>query len=191
MKVTYPKLWLSFKICGICFAVILAVYTVVSILENNGTILIFGNIISVDILDFCLSLMCTLFGVTLTLLLFSFDKTKLLGVLTLGLLVPLCVIMSLITLYFNPDRDSITLTSPDGQHEIVIIENSFLHGCSGRFYEKTSSCTMELIGDYLTDDGFCILEFDSYEINWQQDGFEFEYNFGNNTFKTESVKYLQ
>lgn len=189
MKVAYPKIWLSFKICGICFAITLAVYTVVSILENNGTILIFGNIISVDILDFCLSLMCTLFGVTLTLLLFSFDKTKLVGVLTLGLLVPLCVIMSLITLYFNPDRDSITLTSPDCQHEIVVIEHSFLFGCWGGFYEKTSSCTMELLGQYGTDD-FCVLNIENYEINWQADGFEFEYYYGNGVYKTESVKYL-
>lgn len=191
MKVTHPKPWLAFKISGICFAVTLAVYTVISIFENNGIILIFGNMISNDILCICLSLMCTLFGVTLTLLMFSFNKTKLLGVLTLGLLVPLCVIMSLIPLYLQPEQDSITLTSPDDKHEIVIIEYSFLLGCSGRFYEKTSSCTMELIGGYLTDDGFCILEIDGYEINWQQDGFEFEYNFGNNTYKTESVKYLK
>ena len=67
------------------------------------------------------------------------------------------------------------LKSPDGKHEIVIVEDGFLMASWCDFYEKTSSFTMNRIGKINNEDfdssGFYISNINNYEIKWLENGF--------------------
>ena len=187
-----PKPWLGFKISGICFAVTLAVYAALSVLKNNGTYLYFGGFDSSEILRVALGVLLVSLGLTVAFLLFSFKKIKVVAIVVsiiLGVAISFFgVFGTLLSMAFAPDYDYYTVTSPDGQHEIIVKEESFLFGSWGDFYERTSRFTMQKLGEYHADD-YLVMGHEMYKFEWQADGFEFEYYYGNGVYKTEVVKY--
>lgn len=189
-----PKPWLAFKISGICFAVTLAVYVALSALKNSGTYLYFGGFDSSEILRVALGVLLVLFGLTVAFLLFSFKKIKVVAIVVsiiLGAVISLFgVFGTLLSLTFAPDYDYYTVTSPDGQHEIIIREENWLFGSWGDFYEKTSRFTMRKIGEYRTDDWPTVSQ-GTYDVEWYEDGFRFEYYYGNGLYKTVTVEYYK
>ncbi len=84
------------------------------------------------------------------------------------------------------------IISPDGNHEIIIQEGSYLFEGLGSFYEKTSPCTMKKIGTYRTDDGYRPFSNGRYEITWHSNGADISYSYsGNGNYKTETVNYIK
>ncbi len=65
-----------------------------------------------------------------------------------------------------------TLTSDDGRHQIVAEEKpGFLQGPGYvAIYEKTSFCTMEKLGDFVTDDGYLPFTLGTASVTWLEDG---------------------
>ncbi|MBO5912692.1 MAG: hypothetical protein J6Q76_04400 [Clostridia bacterium] len=180
--------WLIFKISAICFAAVLALHIVIIMLLKNNIYLYFGGVASEEILNVVTAVLSLLFGLTVALLLLSFKKIRVLAIVITVLLGKLCVFMALLSLFFHMDCTYYELTSPDGQHEIIVKEKTLLFGCSGEFYEKTSLITMQKTGEYSTDD-WPAMSAKTYEVEWLEDGFRFEYYYGNGIYKTEVVKY--
>ncbi len=82
------------------------------------------------------------------------------------------------------------ISSPDGNHEIVVCEWTWLVGSGGVFYEKTGAFFMKELGEFSTDDGYNPFSEGKYEVEWNDDGFDATYWFSyNGVEKSETVKY--
>ena len=186
-----PKIWLAFKISAICSAVVLVVHVALMLLTINGVYLFFNTFNSEEISNVVTAVLVLFGGLDLFLLLFSLDKTKLIAVIiALVILLPLCSFLSFMSLFFHLDYTYYELTPPNGQHQIIIKEKSLLFGVFGEVYQKTSSFTMKKLGEYNTDD-WPVMCSEEYEVTWQENGFLFEYYYGNGIHKTIEFEYVK
>ena len=91
-------------------------------------------------------------------------------------------------------REYIELVSDDGEHCIVIAEDTYLFSVyGGDIYEKNSFCTMKKLTKYEAGiDFYNPFSDGKYEIVWGEDGFEITYDFdGQGNYKTIMVEYLK
>ncbi|MDE5557529.1 MAG: hypothetical protein K2J32_07520 [Ruminococcus sp.] len=75
----------------------------------------------------------------------------------------------------------------DGQHTIVIEEESFLLYGGGTIYQIDSNNNAFVIGNISTDDGG--RNHGRYDIEWSDNGCEITYDYDNNRKATEKVKF--
>lgn len=75
----------------------------------------------------------------------------------------------------------------DGQHTIVIEEESFLLYGGGTIYQIDSNNNAFVIGNISTDDGG--RNHGRYDIEWSENGCKITYDYDNNRKTTEKVKF--
>ncbi len=84
-------------------------------------------------------------------------------------------IYTIFGLFFSPEATYYEFTSDDQQHTIIVEEESWLHSMGCNFYEKTSFCTMEKVGDSKKHKLPYPLKTEDVSFVWKEDGFEFHY----------------
>ncbi len=135
-----------------------------------------------------------LLAITIIPLMFLNIKYKWMpSVMTVVIIFEVLVFMAVASLSNSADEKYYEFTSDDGQHQIIVCEWSWLLGGSGRFYERTSFCTMKSLGGYSTDDGYHPISQNQYRFEWYDDGFDFYYSYrgsDDEPYRVESIEYI-
>ena len=98
-----------------------------------------------------------------------FPRSKVAVVIVLILVIGAMLLVAFVQYVFRADCDYYTFVSPDGQHTVIVREESFLFASWGTFYQQTSWCTMEQIGEYWLDE---IYPNGNFVFTWGEDGCE-------------------
>ncbi|MBQ8783596.1 MAG: hypothetical protein IJZ57_07485 [Clostridia bacterium] len=154
----------------------IALYAIVKVLQTMGTLLYFSGI-NTDTLYFTiLCAGCMLVLASISVFLFKNFKHKWISVLISAILTVIIVfIMFFIRVWYISDIDYFEFTSDDGEHSIMIMENSFLHGGSGMVYEKTSDFTMKKVGNYSFNHVASPVNNNNFFLVWNEDNFELHF----------------
>lgn len=192
-KPTFPILS---KIALVLSGILLCVYLLIKALEKRNIYIYFLGIGAKELVPF-LTIPCValLIGAVSFFLIKNCKRMieKFLVVIP-SLLVSVVVIWFMLFGYaFSAENKYFEYTSDDGQHTIVVSEQSFLFDGHGYIYEKTSFCTMEKVGTYSTDDGYRPFTNDTFFFVWNEENFELHYYFGNGLveFKVEEMEYVK
>jgi hypothetical protein len=102
-------------------------------------------------------------------LLIRFPRYKMLIWILLVLLVCGMVLLSFADYVFSADLSYYVFSSADGQHTVIVQEESFLFVSWGTFYELTSPITVETMGTFQLKDAFPKGE---YTFRWSETGCE-------------------
>ena len=102
-------------------------------------------------------------------LLIRFPRYKILILVLLVLLVCAMLLLSFADYVFSADLSCYVFTSADGQHTVIVQEESFLFTSWGTFYELTSPITVEPMGTFELKDAFPQGE---YTFQWSETGCE-------------------
>ena len=186
-------------IAGAIGLVLLALLLVIQGLSGRGIALYFGNsgftanyfILSVALVSGSLIVSAAL------LFLYQNVKKRKLKVF-LALIVILAagwlMFMGMLTAAFMP-VDYVELVSDDGEHCIIIAEDTYLFSVyGGDIYEKNSFCTMKNLAKYEAGiDYYTPFSDGKYEIVWNEESVEITYDFDGKgeTYKTITVEYLK
>ena len=174
-KLVVPRLSVATLITGIIF---IGLWYIVDKLEGLNYYFCIGtlNIELIYFIILCLGFALVICSVAL--LLFKNLKRKWIAFLIAAILVSITVPYLSLTLwsYNIMGNQLVEITSDDGKHNIVIVENSFLHGGSGHIFEKTSAFTMRKIGNYSTNHTFNPVKKGEYFIEWNENDFVLHYN---------------
>lgn len=98
-----------------------------------------------------------------------FPKSKVAVIIVLILVIGAMLLVAFVQYAFRAACDYYTFSSPDGQHTVIVREESFLFSSWGTFYQQTSWCTMEKIGEYWLDE---IYPQGNFTFTWGEDGCE-------------------
>lgn len=96
-----------------------------------------------------------------------FPGSKVAVIVVLILVTGAMLIAAFADYVFRADCDYYTFVSPDGQHTVIVREESYLFASWGTFYQQTSWCTMEQIGAYNLDEMY---PNGSFTFTWCEDG---------------------
>ena len=99
----------------------------------------------------------------------TFPQHKVAVIIVLVLILGAMLLVAFAQYVFRADCDYFTFVSPDGQHTVIVKEESFLFASWGTFYQQTSWCTMEQIGRYNLDE---VYPNGSFTFTWGEDGCE-------------------
>lgn len=102
-------------------------------------------------------------------LLIRFPRYKVLIWALLVLLVCAILVLSFADYVFSADLSYYVFTSADGQHTVIVQEESYLFASWGTFYELTSPITVEVLGTFQLKDAFPMGE---YTFRWSETGCE-------------------
>ena len=99
--------------------------------------------------------------------------TDSMGITFLVSAIPIIIVGIIYFLYviFSGGGKYFDFYSDDGQHHIVVKEQSMLFYGFGDIYEMTGPGIMQQIGSYNTDDGYRPFTDKTYEFIWKEDGF--------------------
>ena len=102
--------------------------------------------------------------------------------------------MGLMSSLFMP-YEYVELVSDDGEHCIIIAEDTYLFSIyGGDIYEKNSFCTMKKLEKYEAGvDSYYPFSDEKYTIVWGEENFEITYDFDGEgkTYQTITVEYLK
>lgn len=98
-----------------------------------------------------------------------FPRSKVAVVIVLILVIGAMLLVAFTQYVFRADCDYHTFSSPDGRHTVIVREESFLFSSWGTFYQQTSWCTMEKIGEYWLDE---IYPNGNFAFTWGEEGCE-------------------
>ena len=99
----------------------------------------------------------------------TFPRHKVAVIILLILVIGVMGLFAFAQYVFQADMDYRVFTSPDGQHTVIVKEESFLAASWGTFYQQTSWCTMEKIGEYWLDE---IYPNGNFAFTWGEEGCE-------------------
>lgn len=173
-KFIFPKFSIVSFIIGI---VLIGFRHTVNKLEYMNYCFCFGTI-NIKMIDFII--LCV--GVALLLssiiwLMFKNIKRKWIPIPITAILA-LCTVWYLVLTFWSSnviDTDLAEFTSPDGRHNIIVMETSHLHGGSGHVFEKTSNLTMKKIGDYSFNHVFNPVTKGEFNFEWSENYLELHY----------------
>ncbi len=143
-------------------------------------------------------LACLLFVTGLNVFLHrNFRNMFLKGVVLLCVLMVACYFafsMLFEALFFMP-RSYVGLSSPDGEHQIIVGEDSRLSApYGGTVYERTSIITVRKIGEYEAGvDLYKPFSMGKYNVTWNESDFSVHYDYDGNgeNYKTVTFQYLR
>ena len=186
-------------IAGAIGLALLALLLVIQGLSEKGIALYFGNTgLTPSHLILCVALVSgVLIASAALLFLYQNVKKRKLKVF-LALIVILAagwfMFMGIATAAFMP-VDYVELVSNDGEHCIIIAEDTYLFSVyGGDIYEKNSFCTMKNLAKYEAGiDYYTPFSDGKYEIVWNEESFEIIYDFDGKgeTYKIITVEYLK
>ena len=186
-------------IAGAIGLVLLALLLVIQGLSEKGIALYFGNTgLTASHFILCVALVSgVLIASAALLFLYQNVKKRKLKVF-LALIVILAagwfMFMGIATAAFMP-VDYVELVSNDGEHCIIIAEDTYLFSVyGGEIYEKNSFCTMKKLTKYEAGiDYYTPFSDGKYEIVWGEESVEITYDFDGkgDTYKTITVEYLK
>ena len=186
-------------IAGAIGLALLALLLVIQGLSEKGIALYFGNTgLTASHLILCVALVSgVLIASAALLFLYQNVKKRKLKVF-LALIVILVagwfMFMGIATAAFMP-VDYVELVSNDGEHCIIIAEDTYLFSVyGGDIYEKNSFCTMKKLTKYEAGiDYYTPFSDGKYEIVWGEESVEITYDFDGkgDTYKTITVEYLK
>ena len=186
-------------IAGAIGLVLLALLLVIQELSEKGIALYFGNTgLTASHFILCVALVSgVLIASAALLFLYQNVKKRKLKVF-LALIVILAagwfMFMGIATAAFMP-VDYVELVSNDGEHCIIIAEDTYLFSVyGGDIYEKNSFCTIKNLAKYEAGiDYYTPFSDGKYEIVWNEESFEIIYDFDGKgeTYKTITVEYLK
>ena len=186
-------------IAGAIGLVLLALLLVIQELSEKGIALYFGNTgLTASHFILCVALVSgVLIASAALLFLYQNVKKRKLKVF-LALIVILAagwfMFMGIATAAFMP-VDYVELVSNDGEHCIIIAEDTYLFSVyGGDIYEKNSFCTMKNLAKYEAGiDYYTPFSDGKYEIVWNEESFEIIYDFDGKgeTYKIITVEYLK
>ena len=136
-----------------------------------------------------------LFSAAVVLFCRVFKRTGIKLTLSL-LLLPLlfCLLLfAMMLALFQPDS-YVELTSPDGAHTLIIVEDAYLFSnYGGDIYERTGTFSMKFRDKYLADiDSYRPFSQAEYEIEWQENGALLRYDAnGEGNYCTIFVRYAK
>ena len=186
-------------IAGAIGLALLALLLVIQGLSEKGIALYFGNTgLAASHFILCVALVSVVLIASAALLfLYQNVKKRKLKVF-LALIVILAagwfMFMGIATAAFMP-VDYVELVSNDGEHCIIIAEDTYLFSVyGGDIYEKNSFCTMKKLTKYEAGiDYYTPFSDGKYEIVWNEESFEIIYDFDGKgeTYKIITVEYLK
>ena len=141
---------------------------------------------------------CLLFVTGINVFLHRRFRSMLLkGIILLGVLIVACYFafsMLFNALFFMP-RSYVGFNSPDGEHQIIVGEDSRLSApFGGTVYERTSIITVRKIGEYEAGvDLYKPFSAGRYYVDWNEETFEVHYDYdgtGQN-YKTVTYRFLK
>ena len=186
-------------IAGAIGLALLALLLVIQGLSEKGIALYFGNTgLTASHFILCVALVSgVLIASAALLFLYQNVKKRKLKVF-LALIVILAagwfMFMGIATAAFMP-VDYVELVSNDGEHCIIIAEDTYLFSVyGGDIYEKNSFCTMKNLTKYEAGiDYYTPFSDGKYEIVWNEESVEITYDFDGKgeTYKIITVEYLK
>lgn len=96
-----------------------------------------------------------------------FPRSKVAVIIVLVFVIGAMLMAAFAQYVFRADCDYYTFVSPDGQRTVIVREESFLFSSWGTFYQQTSWCTMEKIGEYWLDE---LYPNGDFAFTWCEDG---------------------
>jgi hypothetical protein len=87
----------------------------------------------------------------------------------------------------SSDTDPKCFEFSDGEHTVVIEEESWLLGGWGNIYQVNDDGSAQRLSRFSTDDGF--RNEGNYDINWHDDSADITYDNGNGGRETVTVKF--
>ena len=186
-------------IAGAIGLVLLALLLVIQGLSGRGIALYFGNsgfTANYFILSVALVSGSLIVSAALLFLYQNVQKRKLKVFLALIVILAAgwLMFMGMLTAAFMP-VDYVELVSDDGEHCIIIAEDTYLFSVyGGDIYEKNSFCTMKNLAKYEAGiDYYTPFSDGKYEIVWNEESVEITYDFDGKgeTYKTITVEYLK
>ncbi len=184
------KIPLFSKIALIVSAVMFIAYKVIELLENKGIFVYLGK--STHIIALAASAVTLLLFASGIIVLLCKNLKKVPAIVISAVIGIAAVCFSVITFFFDGSTVYHEFSSPDGKHEIIVCEESFLLGGWGKVYEKSSPITLKLLGNYSTDDGFMPFSSGNYRFEYRDNGFDLYYLFGSGDIeKCISASYIK
>ena len=186
-------------IAGAIGLVLLALLLVIQGLSEKGIALYFGNTgLTASHFILCVALVSGVLIASAALLFLYQNVKKRKFKVFLALIVILAagwfMFMGIATAAFMP-VDYVELVSNDGEHCIIIAEDTYLFSVyGGEIYEKNSFCTMKKLTKYEAGiDYYTPFSDGKYEIVWGEESVEITYDFDGkgDTYKTITVEYLK
>ena len=186
-------------IAGAIGLALLALLLVIQGLSEKGIALYFGNTgLTASHFILCVALVSGVL-IASAALLFLYQnvkkrKLKVFFALIVILAAGWFMFMGIATAAFMP-VDYVELVSNDGEHCIIIAEDTYLFSVyGGDIYEKNSFCTMKKLTKYEAGiDYYTPFSDGKYEIVWGEESVEITYDFDGkgDTYKTITVEYLK
>lgn len=182
------------KIAFILSAILFGIVVLMNFLENYNIYLYLFGTSNKEIKSITILLVAILIISSISLILHKNTKHKILVVVTTIVLsffiisyLSLVALLSFNGTYFE-------YTSDDQKHDIVVKECALLLAGWGDIYEKTSFFTMQKVGSYTTDDGFCPFSKGDFRFVWNEDNFELHHAFfgnKNEDYQVVKMKYAK
>lgn len=190
-KFVFPKFSLVAFIIGV---VMIGFWHIVNKLEEMNYYFCFGTL-NTERLYFIIFCIGTAFLIcSLAWLMFKNIKWKWVSILISVVLALFAVwYLGLMSWSMNiSDTEFLKFTSADGEHSIMIMENSFLHGGIGDVFEKTSNITMKKVGDYSFNHVFNPVNKGEFFFVWNEENFELHYKaYDSGEYKVLEMEYVK
>lgn len=173
-KFTFPKFSLTAFIASIT---LIGFRHIINKLEDMNYYFCFGRLNTERIYFIILCIGTALLLCSIVWLMFKNIKWKWISIL-ISLVLALIIIwyLGLSSWSMNiTDTEFLEFTSSDGEHSIMIMEKSFLHGGNGMVYEKTSDFTMKKVGNYSFNHVASPVNNNNFFLVWNEDNFELHF----------------
>lgn len=191
-RVVVPKVARVF----LCLALVLFIPSlVIDLLENNAIFIyisaLYFNISNISPLLFVVAIV--LFAIGLILTIIKNVKSNLFRSVTIAIVITVLSYACLIQLFLYDNEVYKEFVSPDNEHIILVSETGVFQSGVIKFYEKTSPFIIKRIAVCNTDDCYLPIENNTYEIKWNDTGFEFHYDFTGSSeeYKIEKIGYIK
>ena len=156
-----------------------------------------NGFVAADMVFIAVLLFCFLFVSAILLAVYRSNQKKCLKVLTTFVVVVSAgwfLFVGSMSALFMP-CEYVELVSDDGEHCIIIAEDTYLFSIyGGDIYEKTSSCTIKKLTKYEAGiEAYYPFSNEKYTIVWGEDSVEITYDFDGKgeTYKTITIEYLK
>ena len=180
----------------LCVALLLFIPSIIlDILQNNNVFIhiykLNFNVTKISPLFLVIAIV--LFAIVMISIIIKNTKSKLVCSVTIVVVVTLLSYAGIIQLFMYQNESYKEFVSPDNKHVILVSETGVFQSGVIKFYEKTSPFVIEKIGVCNTDDCYAPIENNTYEIKWDDNGFEFCYDFtgSGEVYKIENIEYIK
>lgn len=187
------------KICAAVSCILLLIYRVLFVLKNKGIYIYFFKRSSDEFMAYIVMVLIVLIiSGTTKLLVYKLHKGKTFVKIFLSVLTVIVLGTYIFTyMWTAANFKYFSFKSDNGNHKIIIKEQSLLLWGGGDIYEEIAPGVLKYVGEYGADDGSRPFSNNAYDISWYESGFSIHYYFGAGSYadwdgyKTINIDYVK